>query len=83
MPTSESLPRNTEFAEKNPLFTKADLQETIQCIGPGLYDFKDDGTLSQWLADNPYSDDETTVEVTNCITVLEAPSVQDLSSSQE
>jgi hypothetical protein len=82
MPTSESLPGNTEFAEKNPLFTKADLQETIQCIGPGLYDFKDDGTLSQWLADNPYSDDEATVEVTNCIIVLEAPPVQDLSSSQ-
>jgi hypothetical protein len=82
MPTSESLPRNTEFAEKNPLFSKADLQETIQCIGPGLHDFKDDGTLSQWLADNPYSDDEATVEVTNCITVLESSPVQDLSSSQ-
>jgi hypothetical protein len=82
MPTSESLPGNTEFAEKNPLFTTADLQETIQCIGPGLYDFKDDGTLSQWLADNPYSDDEATVEITNCITVLESPPIQDLSSSQ-
>jgi hypothetical protein len=46
------------------------------------YDFKDDGTLSQWLADNPYSDDEATVEVTNCITVLESPPVQDLCSSQ-
>jgi hypothetical protein len=47
-----------------------------------LYDFKDDGTLSQWLADNPYSDDEATVEVTNCITVLESSPVQDLYSSQ-
>jgi hypothetical protein len=46
------------------------------------YDFKDDGTLSQWLADNPYSDDKATVEVTNCITVLESPPVQDLCSSQ-
>jgi hypothetical protein len=82
MPTSESLPGNTEFAEKNPLFTKADLQETIQCIGPGLYDFKDNGTLSQWLVDNPYLDDEATVEVTNCITIIESPPVQDLSSSQ-
>jgi hypothetical protein len=79
MPTSESLPGNMEFAEKNPLFTKADLQETIQCIGPGLYDFKDDGTLSQWLADNPYSNDEAMVEVTNYITVIESPSVKDLS----
>jgi hypothetical protein len=47
-----------------------------------LYDFKDDGTLSQWLADNPYSNDEATVEVTNCITILESPPVQDLCSSQ-
>jgi hypothetical protein len=47
-----------------------------------LYDFKDNGTLSQWLADNPYLDDETTVEVTNCITVIESPPVQDLNSSQ-
>jgi hypothetical protein len=23
---------------------------TITCIGPGLYDFTDDGTLVQWLA---------------------------------
>jgi hypothetical protein len=38
--------------------------------------------LSQWLADNPYSDDEAMVEVTNCITVLESPPVQDLCSSQ-
>jgi hypothetical protein len=46
-----------------------------------LYDFKDDRTLFQWLADNPYSDDEEKVEVTNYITVIESPSVQDLSSS--
>jgi hypothetical protein len=34
---------------------------TIKCIGPGLYDFTDDGTLAQWLADYPHSDDEFTV----------------------
>ena len=83
MPTSESLPRNTEFAEKNPLFTKADLQETIQCIGPGLYDFKDDGTLAQWLAENPYSDDEGTVEITNCITIMEYPPAQTCNTQKE
>jgi hypothetical protein len=66
----------------DPVFIKADLQETIQCIGPGLYDFKDDGTLSQWLADNPYSNDEATIEGTNYIIVLEFPPVQDLSYLQ-
>ena len=33
----------------------------IKCIGPGIYDFSDDGSLAKWLAKNPYSDDELTV----------------------
>jgi hypothetical protein len=36
--------------------------DTIKCIGPGLYDFTDDGTLAQWLAEYPHSDDELTVQ---------------------
>jgi hypothetical protein len=36
--------------------------DTIKCIGPGLYDFTDDGTLTQWLAEYPHSDDELTVQ---------------------
>jgi hypothetical protein len=42
--------------------------KSIKCIGPGLYDFSDDGSLAKWLAENPYSDDELTVrfiEVSN------------------
>jgi hypothetical protein len=35
--------------------------DTIKCIGRGLYDFTDDGTLAQWLAEYPHSDDELTV----------------------
>ena len=73
---------NTEFVEKNPLFTKADFQETIQCIGPGLYNFKDDETLAQWLVDNPYLDDEEMVEVTNCIIIMESLLVQGKSPAQ-
>ena len=29
--------------------------------------------MAQWLIENPYSDDEGTVEVTNCIMVIESP----------
>jgi hypothetical protein len=36
--------------------------DTIKCIGPGLYDFTDDGTLAQWLAEYPHSDDELMVQ---------------------
>jgi hypothetical protein len=36
--------------------------ESIKCIGPGLYDFSDDGSLAKWLAENSYSDDELTVQ---------------------
>jgi hypothetical protein len=41
--------------------------DTIKCIGPGLYDFTDDGTLAQWLADYPHSDDELTVRFIEAI----------------
>uniref|UniRef100_A9U2L9 Predicted protein n=1 Tax=Physcomitrium patens TaxID=3218 RepID=A9U2L9_PHYPA len=30
------------------------------CIGPGLYDWKDDGQFAQWLEDNPHLDLEHT-----------------------
>lgn len=32
----------------------------LGCIGPGLYDWKDDGQFAQWLEDNPHSDLEHT-----------------------
>jgi hypothetical protein len=36
--------------------------DTIKCIGPGLYDFTDDGTLAQWLAEYPHSNNELTIQ---------------------
>jgi len=33
----------------------------IKCIGPGLYDYEDDGTFAQWMRDYPYSEDEAFV----------------------
>jgi hypothetical protein len=36
--------------------------DTIKCNGPGLYNFIDDGTLAQWLAEYPHSDDELTIQ---------------------
>lgn len=33
----------------------------IRCIGPGLYDYVDDGSFEQWLREYPYSGDESYV----------------------
>jgi len=35
--------------------------EMIKCIGPGLYDYVDDGTFQQWLQEHPCSNDEAFV----------------------
>ena len=63
-----------EFASKGPLFLDGGLPAiftpsaicveavadlgSITCIGPGLYDYVDDGIFSQWLVDNPYDKNE-------------------------
>jgi hypothetical protein len=36
--------------------------DTIKCIGLGLYDFTDDGTLTQWLVEYPHSNNELMVQ---------------------
>jgi hypothetical protein len=33
----------------------------IKCIGPRFYDFVNDGSLTQWLQEHPYSSDEAFV----------------------
>lgn len=36
--------------------------DTIKCNGPGLYNFIDDGTLAQWLAEYPRLDNELIIQ---------------------
>ena len=40
----------------------------IKCIGPGLYDYVDDGTFAKWLQDHPNSEDEAFVLIEEEIT---------------
>jgi len=37
----------------------------LRCMGPGLYDWTDDGEFTIWLANHPTSDHEVSI---NCIT---------------
>jgi hypothetical protein len=60
--SEESLSPTVEAVDLIDPINQLGSSDTIKCIGPGLYDFTDDGTLAQWLAEYPHSDDELTVQ---------------------
>ena len=61
MPCKPQLPAHETNHESLSIESKEDFGP-IKCIGPGLYDYVDtDGTFAEWLAENPYSEDEKTV----------------------
>ncbi|KAG0572008.1 hypothetical protein KC19_VG061300 [Ceratodon purpureus] len=35
----------------------------LRCLGPSLYEWEDDGELSTWLADHPYTESEPSMDV--------------------
>jgi hypothetical protein len=45
--------------------------DPIKCIGSGLYGFKDDGSFTQWLVENPYKEDEVTIHFIEIIELLD------------
>jgi hypothetical protein len=45
--------------------------DPIKCIGPSLYGFKDDGSFTQWLVENPYKEDEATIHFIEAIELLD------------
>jgi hypothetical protein len=45
--------------------------DPIKCIGPGLYGFKDDGSFTQWLVENPYEEDEVTIHFIEAIELFD------------
>ncbi len=45
--------------------------DPIKCICLGIYGFKDDGSFTQWLVENPYEEDEVTIHFIEAIELLD------------
>ena len=84
IPSKEHLWKTKAIAQTNKVLLsptislEQDKESTpIKCIGPGLYDFEDDGTLTNWLKEYPYSDDEPVMASVNFIEMINLPALED------